>query len=157
MQKISSCLWFNNNAEEAVAFYSSIFNVKTIAKSYYPAGSPGPEGSIMTILFSIEGREYLALNGGPAFTFTEAFSMIVYCDDQAELDDKWNKLLAGGGKEQMCGWLKDKFGLCWQVVPYGMEDMMGGKNPEGAKRAMDAMMKMIKIDIKAIQDAYNGK
>jgi predicted 3-demethylubiquinone-9 3-methyltransferase (glyoxalase superfamily) len=159
MQKISTCLWFDRNAEEAVNFYSTIFkNFKTKATSYYPAESMGPQGSVMTIVFEMEGREFMALNGGPMFKFTEAISLMVYCEDQAEIDDKWDKLLAGGGQTQACGWLKDKFGLSWQIIPEGMEEMLGGgKDPAAAKRAMEAVMKMVKFDIKALKDAYAGK
>ncbi len=159
MQKISTCLWFDRNAEEAVNFYATVFkDLKTKATSYYPAGSMGPEGSVMTIVFEMEGREFMALNGGPMFKFTEAISLMVYCKDQAEIDDKWEKLLADGGKEQACGWLKDKFGLSWQIIPEGMEEILGGgKDSAAAKRAMEAVMKMIKFDIQAMKDAYAGK
>ena len=159
MEKTSICLWFDGNAEEAVNFYSTIFkNLKTKATSYYPADSMGPEGAVMTIVFEIDGREFMALNGGPMFKFTEAISIMVYCEDQAEIDDKWDKLLAGGGQAQACGWLKDKFGLSWQIVPRGMDEMLGsGKDPVAAKRAFEAVMKMIKFDIKALKDAYEGK
>lgn len=159
MEKISTCLWFDRNAEEAVNFYATVFNdLKVKAKSYYPADSMGPEGSVMTIVFEIGGREFMALNGGPMFKFTEAISIMVYCEDQAEIDDKWDKLLSGGGQAQACGWLKDKFGLSWQIVPRGMDEILGsGKDPVAAKRAFEAVMKMVKFDIKALRDAYEGK
>lgn len=156
MQKITPCLWFNHNGEEAIAFYSTIFkDVVITSRSYYPAGSPGPEGKLMTACFEMEGQEYIALNGGPDFKFNEAISLTWYCDTQEELDEKWQKLLAGG-QAQQCGWLKDKFGLCWQIVPRIMNDLMQDKDPEKTKRVMDAMLKMVKLDIQKLKDAYNA-
>jgi predicted 3-demethylubiquinone-9 3-methyltransferase (glyoxalase superfamily) len=157
-QKITPFLWFNDNAEEAINFYISIFkNSKLISKRLYGDAGPGKKGAVMTATFQLEGQQFYALNGGPHFKFNEAISLFVDCKTQEEIDELWNKLLAGGGKEQMCGWLKDKFGLSWQIVPSVLEEMLGDKDPQKADRAMKAMMKMVKIDIKKLQEAYDGK
>jgi len=157
MQKISPFLWYNDNAEDAVNFYMSIFkNSKILAVARYGESGPGPKGSVMTINFQIDGQEFIALNGGPHFTFNEAISFSVDCETQEEVDELWEKLSAGGQKSQ-CGWLKDKFGLSWQVNPRSLSEMLSDKDPEKAKRVMEAMLQMDKIDIKALKQAYDGK
>ena len=157
MQKISPFLWFNDNAEEAVSFYTSIFkNAKILAVARYGEAGPGPNGSVMTINFQIEGQEFIALNGGPHFTFNEAISFSVDCETQQEVDELWEKLSEGGQKHQ-CGWAKDKFGLSWQVIPRILGEMLSDKDPEKAKRVMEAMLQMEKIDIKTLKQAYDGK
>src|SRR6185369_7452162 len=145
MKKITPFLWFDNNAEEAVKFYASIFkDAKILDVSRYPEGSPGPAGSVMTVKFELFGQEFIALNGGPIFKFTEAISFVVNCETQKEVDHYWTKLTAGGGKEVECGWLKDKFGMSWQIV---LSKLMEDKDREKSKRVMQAMLKMKKIDI----------
>ena len=157
MQKISPFLWYNDNAEEAVNFYTSIFkNSKILAVARYGEGGPGPKGSVMTINFQIEGQEFIALNGGPHFKFNEAISFSVDCETQEEVDELWEKLSEGGQKSQ-CGWLKDKYGLSWQVNPRILGELLSDKDPEKAKRVMEAMLQMEKIDIKTLKQAYDGK
>ncbi|WP_416416188.1 VOC family protein [Paenarthrobacter aromaticivorans] len=151
MQKISTCLWFDGLAAEAAEFYTSTFDDSSILTSM-----PGPGGQVLTVDFEIEGRQFMALNGGPAFTFNEAVSLMVNCDSQDEVDRYWNALLEGGGEESQCGWLKDKFGLSWQIVPAGMPSLLNGPDPAGSQRAMEAMLKMRKLDINALQKAYDG-
>jgi predicted 3-demethylubiquinone-9 3-methyltransferase (glyoxalase superfamily) len=152
-QKITPFLWFNNNAEEAVNFYISIFkNSKIISIARYGDAGPGPKGSVMTANFELEGQEFIALNGGPEFKFTEAVSFVVNCETQEEVDAYWDKLVKGG-KEQQCGWLKDKFGLSWQIVPAILIKLLQDKDPEKSKRVMNAMLKMVKIDIKTLKQA----
>src|SRR5688572_11995773 len=156
-QKITPFLWFNDNAEEAINFYTSIFkNSKIGSVARYGEAGPGPKGSVMTATFQIEGQEFIALNGGPHFKFTEAISFVVDCDTQEEVDEFWEKLSAGGEKSR-CGWLKDKFGLSWQVTPNILGKLMQDKDPEKAKRVMQAMMKMDKLIIADLQKAYDGK
>ena len=153
MQKITPFLWFDDNAEQAVQFYVSVFRnsrIETIAR--YPEGGPGKAGSVMTIQFVIDGQEFMALNGGPHFKFNESISFVVNCKDQQEIDEMWQKLSAGGGEVQ-CGWLKDKFGLSWQVVPHNIGELLAGKDAEGGKRAMQAMMQMKKLDIEVLKRA----
>ena len=158
MQKITTFLWFDDDAEEAMKFYTSIFkNSKILSTSRYPEGSPGNAGTLMTGTFQLEGQEFMALNAGPEFKFTEAISLFVNCETQQEVDDLWAKLTADGGEESQCGWLKDKFGLSWQIIPKQLGEMLGDKDPAKAKRAMDAMLKMRKIDIKAIERARDGR
>ena len=157
MQKITPFLWFNTNVEEAIVFYTSIFKdskIKTVSR--YGKSGPGPEGSIMTAQLELNGQEFLALNGGPHFKFTEAISFVVSCKDQEEIDYFW-EALSKNGEQSQCGWLKDQFGLSWQVVPSEMGTIMGGSNPEGRERAMQAMMHMTKLNVKELQDAYDGK
>ncbi len=155
--KISPFLWFDTQAEDAAKFYTAIFkNSKIIATTRYPENSPGPAGKVMTVGFVINGQDFTALNGGPHFKFTEAISFVVSCKDQSEVDEYWEKLLQGGGKPSQCGWLKDQFGLSWQIVPEGMGQFLGGKDPEGSKRAMQAMLKMVKLDISKLREAYEG-
>ena len=155
MQKITPCLWFDNNAEEAVNHYLAIFKNSKINK-FLRCGDagPGPKGSILTIAFQLEGQDFIALNGGPIFKFTEAISLSVDCKSQQEVDDLWEKLSDGGQKSQ-CGWLKDKFGLSWQVVPTALIEMLQDQDAEKAKRVMAAMMQMSKIDIAMLKQAYD--
>ena len=156
MQKIITCLWFDNNAEEAVNFYTSIFkNSNVLEVSRWGEGGPGPEGSVLTMRFQLEGQEFQALNGGPQFKFTEAISLSVDCKSQEEVDELWEKLTEGGSEDQ-CGWLKDKFGLSWQIVPRALPELLGDPYPEKSKRVMEAMLKMKKIDIKVLQEAHAG-
>jgi len=147
MQKITPFLWFNNNAEEAVNFYISIFKNSRIVSTI-----PGPNGTVMGISFILDGQEFQALNGGPKFKFTEAISLFVRAETQPEIDELWEKLSAGGQKSR-CGWLKDKFGLSWQIVPPILGQLLSGKDRDKSQRAMMAMLKMDKIDIQALQDA----
>ena len=154
MQQIQPFLWFDDNAEEAVHFYVSIFkNAKLGKVARYPEGGPGKAGSVMTATFNIGGVEFVALNGGPHFKFNESISFSIPCDSQAEIDEMWEKLTTGGGSEVQCGWVKDKFGLCWQVVPANIGELLQGKDAEGGKRAMQAMMQMKKLDIATLRHA----
>jgi len=160
MQKISPCLWFDDNAEEAVKFYLSIFknskvgNVTRYGKEGYEIHKK-KEGSVMTIDFEIEGQKFLALNGGPIFKFNEAISFQIYCDMQEEIDYYWEKLTEGGDKNaQVCGWLKDKFGVSWQVVPIALIKMLQDKDSKKTERVMKAMLQMQKLDIDALTKAY---
>ncbi len=155
MQKITPFLSFNDQAEEAMNFYVSIFkNSKIKEVRRYGKAGPGPEGSVMTVTFVLEGQEFIALNGGP-HGFTPAISLFVDCRAQAEVDELWDKLSAGG-EEVRCGWLKDKFGLSWQVVPDALGECLGGKDKIGSQRALEAMMHMVKLDVKKLQAAYKG-
>jgi len=154
MQKITPFLWFDSNAEEAVNFYISIFrNSKLLSISRYGEGGPGPAGTVMTATFQLEGQEFAALNGGPQYKFTEAISFFVNCETQKEVDDLWEKLSQGGEKGQ-CGWLKDKFGVSWQIVPTVLGQMLNDKDPQKSQRVMQAMLQMKKIDIAALTRAY---
>jgi predicted 3-demethylubiquinone-9 3-methyltransferase (glyoxalase superfamily) len=154
MQKIVPFLWFDNQAEEAANFYVSIFkNSKIGGISRYGEAGPGPKGSVMIITFNLDGQELIGLNGGPLYKFSEAVSLVVNCETQAEVDDLWEKL-SNGGEKGKCGWLKDKFGLSWQIVPIALGKLMQDKDPKKSKRVMEAMLKMTKIDIKALQNAY---
>ncbi|MFF2841711.1 VOC family protein [Paenarthrobacter sp. NPDC057981] len=150
MQKISTCLWFDGQAAEAAQFYTLIFDNSSISP-----GVPGPDGSALTVEFEIEGRQFMGLNGGPHFTFNEAVSLVVNCESQEEVDRYWEALLAGG-EESQCGWLKDKFGLSWQIVPTAMTGLLNGPDPAGSQRAMEAMLKMRKLDLAVLQKAYDG-
>ena len=157
MGKITPFLWFDNNAEEAVNFYISIFKnsrVKTVSR--YSEAGPGEPGSVLTIVFEINGQEFMALNGGPQFKFSEAISFVIYCDTQAELDDYWQKLTAEG-QEVQCGWLTDKFGLSWQVVPTITEKLLTDPDPEKVRRVSEAVLKMVKLDIAEMVRAYEGE
>ncbi len=157
MQKITTCLWFDNNIEEAVSFYTSVFkNSKITGKTYYGENMPLPKGSILTMNFELEGREFLALNGGPVFKFTEAISLVVNCENQEEVDALWNKLVEGG-QPQQCGWLKDKFGLSWQIIPTELFKLQSSNEPEKIKRMMLAMMQMVKLDMNVLKKAYDGE
>jgi predicted 3-demethylubiquinone-9 3-methyltransferase (glyoxalase superfamily) len=154
MQKITPFLWFDNNAEEAVNFYVSIFkNSKIVNVARYGDVGPGPKGTVMTVAFHLEGQEFVALNGGPLFRFNEAISFVVNCETQAEIDEFWEKLSKGGEKSR-CGWLKDKFGLSWQVVPIVLAEMLQDKNPKKSQSVMQAMLQMDKMDIAALKQAY---
>ena len=153
MQKITPFLWFEGNAEEAANFYISIFKNSKMGKiSRYGDAGPGPKGSAMSVTFQIEGQEFFALNGGPQFKFTPAISFFVNCETQQEVDDLWEKLSAGGRTDR-CGWLQDKFGLSWQIIPTVLGQLLGDKDPQRAKRAMQAMLQMTKIDINKLQQA----
>jgi predicted 3-demethylubiquinone-9 3-methyltransferase (glyoxalase superfamily) len=154
MQKITPYLWFDGNAEEAVNFYLSVFkNAKIGTVLRYGDAGPGPKGQILTITFELEGLEFVALNGGPQYKFTEAISLFVNCETQAEVDELWDKL-SGGGEVQQCGWLKDKYGLSWQIIPKTLMELMQDKDAAKAQRVVEAMLKMVKIDIAALQRAY---
>ena len=154
MQKIAPFLWFNNNAEEAANFYTSTFkNSKIVNIARWGEGGPGPKGTVMSATFELEGQEFMALNGGPQFTFSPAISFFVKCKTQQEVDELWEKLSAGGQKER-CGWLKDKFGVSWQIVPTVLGKMLHDKDAERSKRVMNAMLQMDKLDIKGLQRAY---
>jgi len=157
MQKITPFLWFDNNAEEAMKFYTSIFkNSKAGRVARYGDAGPGPKGTVMTAEFELESLQFVALNGGPQFKFTEAVSFVVNCKTQKEVDYFWEKLGAGG-KEVQCGWLKDKFGLSWQIVPTVLSEMLTDKDPKRSQRVMKAMLQMKKIDIPSLEKAYEGK
>lgn len=157
-QKVSTCLWFDTQAEEAAAFYTSLLpNSKITAISRYGAGAPMPEGMPLVVNFELDGREFMALNGGPHFKFTEASSMVVKCDTQAEIDALWSKLTADGGEESQCGWLKDKYGLSWQIIPSKIGDWISGKDKAAAARVMDVIMNSVKLDIAQLETAYKGK
>ena len=156
MQKITPCLWYDNNAEEAANHYISIFrNSQITSVTRYGDAGPGPKGSVMTIAFQLEGQDFIALNGGPMFQFTEAISLSVDCKTQQEVDDLWEKLSAGGEPGQ-CGWLKDKYGLSWQIVPSCLIEMLQDEDPQKSKRVMEAMLQMRKMDIEALRRAYRG-
>jgi predicted 3-demethylubiquinone-9 3-methyltransferase (glyoxalase superfamily) len=156
MQKITPFLWFDNQAEEAANFYCSIFKnsrIKDVAR--YGEAGPGPKGSVMTVSFELDGQEFVALNGGPEFKFTEAISFVVNCKTQDEADEYWTKLSAGG-REDMCGWLKDQYGLSWQIVPTALSELMSDPDPVKANRVMQAMLQMRKIDMAALKRAYES-
>ncbi len=158
MQKISTCLWFDNQAEEAVNFYTSVFKNSKIGSTsrYDDASSKAsgmPAGTVLTVTFELEGRQFMALNGGPLFKFNESVSLIVNCDDQKEVDYYWDKLTSEGGQESQCGWLKDKFGLSWQIVPAELEKLLTSKEPGKAQRVMAELLKMKKLDINILRNA----
>jgi predicted 3-demethylubiquinone-9 3-methyltransferase (glyoxalase superfamily) len=158
MQQIVPFLWFNNQAEEAVKFYTSVFkDSKIITTSYYGEGGPMPAGTALVVDFELNGMRMNALNGGPAYKFTPAISLYIKCNTQEEIDYYWEKLLSGGGREDQCGWLNDKYGLSWQVAPPLLGELLQDKDKAKANRVMQAMMKMVKIDIQALKDAYDGK
>jgi predicted 3-demethylubiquinone-9 3-methyltransferase (glyoxalase superfamily) len=153
-QKITPFLWFDTRAEEAAQFYTSIFkNSKILHVSRYGDAGPGPKGSVMVVNFQLAGQEFTALNGGPRFTFSEAFSFVVNCENQNEIDEYWSKLTADGGQESMCGWLKDKFGFSWQIVPTELGKLMSVNDPQTASRVMGALLKMRKLDIAKLKAA----
>ena len=157
MQKITPFLWFNDNALEAAKFYASVFKQAKIGKvAYYGEGMPGPAGSVMTVEFKLFGQDFIALNGGPVFKFTEAISLVVNCKTQREIDYYWKKLSAGG-KEVQCGWLQDKYGLSWQIVPTVLMELAASKDRAKAGRVLQAMMGMVKFDIKGLKDAAKKK
>ena len=157
MQKITPFLWFNNQAEEATNFYVSVFkNSKLISVNRYSEGGPMPKGTVMTAVFSIEDQQFIALNGGPHYTITPAISFVVNCETQEEIDHYWEKL-STGGKEIQCGWLTDSFGVSWQIVPVTIGKLMSSGTSEQSQRVMNAMMKMIKIDMNELQRAFDGE
>jgi predicted 3-demethylubiquinone-9 3-methyltransferase (glyoxalase superfamily) len=154
MQKITPFLWFDGKAEEAANLYTSIFkNSKILNISRYGEEGPGPAGTVMTVTFQLDGQEFTALNGGPMFKFTEAISFFVNCETQEEVDELWEKL-SEGGEEEQCGWLKDKYGVSWQIVPTALMEMLQDKDAERAQRVMKAMLQMKKIDIETLKQAY---
>lgn len=156
MQKIKPCLWFNYNADEAMEFYAKVFkNFKVSNKAYYGPNMPGPEGALLTAEFSIGESEFMALNAGPAFKFTEAVSLMVYCDDQEEVDRYW-EMLTDGGEESMCGWLKDRFGLSWQIIPKKLAELLGSGDTEKTNKVMQEVLKMKKLILKDLEKAYNS-
>ncbi len=155
MQKITPFLWFNDKVEEAMNFYVSVFkNSKVVSVTRFTEAGPGPKGAVMSATFQLDGQDFFALNGGPAFTFTPAISFFVNCETQQEVDDLWEKLSEGGKKER-CGWLKDKYGLSWQIIPSVLGRLLGDKDPAKAGRVMKAMLQMDKIDIGGLQRAYD--
>jgi predicted 3-demethylubiquinone-9 3-methyltransferase (glyoxalase superfamily) len=149
-------LWFDTQAEEAAAFYTSVFpNSRVVGVTRYPEGAPGPAGSVMTVEFELDGQRFVGINGGPEFTFSEAVSFQITCADQAEVDRYW-AALTDGGAESQCGWLADRYGLSWQVVPAGMEELFADPDPERSRRAMAAMLGMRKLDVAALRAAADG-
>ena len=155
--RISLCLWFDGQAEEAANFYVSIFkNSRITAISHYGEGGPGPKGSVMVVGFALDGQDFTALNGGPMFKFNEAISLMVNCETQAEIDHYWDKLTTDGGRPVQCGWLKDKFGISWQIVPTVIAALMQDKDPAKSQAVMAAIMQMVKLDIAALQKAFDG-
>ena len=156
-QKITPFLWFNDDAEQAIEHYCSVFkSSKVLSTSRYGEGSPFPKGTLMSATFELEGLRLMALNGGPHYRFSEAISLFVECDNQAELDEIWGKLLQGGGTPTQCGWLKDRFGLSWQVIPAVLPKLLGDPDPARAGRAVQAMLSMVKLDIAALEKAAAG-
>lgn len=154
MQKITPFLWFDNQAEEAANFYVSIFkNSKIASMMRYGEAGPGPKGAVMGLTFQLDGQEFMALNGGPLFTFSPAISFFVKCETQQEIDDLWEKL-SQGGEKQRCGWLKDRYGVSWQIVPTVLSEMLQGKDPEKSKKVMKAMLQMDKLDIQGLKKAH---
>ena len=154
--KIIPSLWFDTEAEEAASFYCSVFkNSRILDTTRYPEGSPGPAGEVMTVDFELDGERFVGINGGPQFPFTEAVSFQITCEDQAEVDYFWERL-TDGGQEVQCGWLKDRYGLSWQVVPRGMDEVFADADPARAQRAMQAMMGMVKLDLAALREAADG-
>jgi predicted 3-demethylubiquinone-9 3-methyltransferase (glyoxalase superfamily) len=155
-QKIRTFLWFDKEAEEAARFYTSIFrNSKILDVARYGDAGPGPKGSVMIVTFQLDGQEFVALNGGPQFKFTEAISLMVSCDTQQEVDELWSRLSAGGAESQ-CGWLKDRFGLSWQIVPTALTRLLQDPDPAKSKRVMEAMLQMKKIDVAGLERAHRG-
>ena len=158
MTRIAPCLWFNQNAEEAAALYTSVFpdsRIDSVMRA--PADNPSSSaGAVLTVEFTLSGRPFIGLNGGPEFQFSEAVSFSIDCQDQAEVDRYWDALLAGGGEPSQCGWLKDRFGVSWQVIPKQLPELLAGPDRAGAARAMEAMLKMVKIDVATLEAAYKG-
>jgi predicted 3-demethylubiquinone-9 3-methyltransferase (glyoxalase superfamily) len=156
IKKISTCLWFNGQAEEAAEFYTGIFKHPKIGTvTRYGDVGPGPKGTVMTVTFELDGHEFMALNGGPEFTFNEAVSFIVHCDTQQDIDDYWEQLSAGGQTVQ-CGWLKDQFGISWQIVPTRLSELMRDADGEKTNRIMKAILEMVKLDITRLEQAAQG-
>ena len=158
MSKIATCLWFNGNAEEAAALYTSLIpNSHIDSVNTAPADSPSTaEDDVLTVDFTLDGEPFVGLNGGPDFTFNESVSFMIRCEDQAEVDRYWTALIEDGGQPSVCGWLKDKFGLSWQVIPRQMDEYMKSSDRAGAKRAMEAMLKMTKLDVEQLREAFEG-
>jgi predicted 3-demethylubiquinone-9 3-methyltransferase (glyoxalase superfamily) len=158
MSKIAPCLWFDGNAEDAARFYTSLFRDSRIdSVNRAAADTPsGPQGSVLTVEFTVAGQKFVGLNGGPEFPFTEAVSFVIDCEDQSEVDRYWDALIADGGSPSVCGWLKDRFGVSWQVVPRELNELLNSSDRERAARAMKAMLEMTKIDVAALRDAYEG-
>jgi predicted 3-demethylubiquinone-9 3-methyltransferase (glyoxalase superfamily) len=155
-QKITPNLWFDTEAEEAATFYTSVFeNSRIVAITPFPESAPRPAGMVMTVEFELDGQRFVGINGGPEFTFDEAISFAIDCETQEELDYFWGRL-SEGGEESVCGWLKDRFGVSWQVVPSGMDELFAGTDPQRAERAMKAMLTMRKLDIAALREAAEG-
>jgi predicted 3-demethylubiquinone-9 3-methyltransferase (glyoxalase superfamily) len=159
MHGITPCLWFDGNAEEAATFYTSIFPDSRIEKvSSSPADNPsGRAGETLTVVFTLNGTRFMGLNGGPDFKFTEAISFEIECDDQSEVDRYWDRLIEGGGEHSVCGWLKDRFGVSWQVTPRRLNEMIDSPDRAGARRAMEAMLQMTKIDLPQLEAAFRGE
>jgi predicted 3-demethylubiquinone-9 3-methyltransferase (glyoxalase superfamily) len=159
MPKPYPCLWFDNHAEEAARFYTRVFpdsRIESVDRA--PADTPsGPKGMVLTVNFTLSGQRFVALNGGPEFSFNEAVSFVIDCQDQAEVDYYWDALVEGGGSPSMCGWLKDRFGVSWQVVPQRLYELLGGSDPAGAQRTTQAMLQMTKLEIAELESAYAGK
>jgi predicted 3-demethylubiquinone-9 3-methyltransferase (glyoxalase superfamily) len=157
MQRITPFLWFDNQAEEAVSFYTSVFeNSRIVTVNRYGEAGPGPNGSVMTIAFELEGQQFTALNGGPVYAFNPAISFVVNCEDQEQVDYYWDRLLQGGSTMQ-CGWLTDQFGVSWQIVPTRLLELLADPDPERAKRVTEAMLAMIKLDIAELEAAARGE
>jgi predicted 3-demethylubiquinone-9 3-methyltransferase (glyoxalase superfamily) len=157
-QKITTCLWFQNDAEEALRFYTSIFkDAKVVSESRWGEGGPAPKGSLMAATFQLAGQEFMVLNGRPDFDFNESVSLMVSCQTQAEIDEYWQKLSAGSGEAGRCGWLKDRFGVSWQIVPSVLGKLLSDPDPAKAKRVGAALMQMSKLDIARLQQAYDGR
>lgn len=157
MQKITPFLWFDHQAEEAMHFYTSIFkNSKVGSVQRYGEAGPGPKGSVMSVTFELEGQQFFALNGGPHFSFTPAISFFVNCETQQEVDELWEKLSAGG-EPNSCGWLKDKYGVSWQIIPSALGKMLQDKDPEKSTRVMKAMLQMKRIDVEGLKRAYENR
>jgi predicted 3-demethylubiquinone-9 3-methyltransferase (glyoxalase superfamily) len=158
VQKIVTNLWFDAQAEEAANFYCSLFpDSKVLNITRYGSAGPGPEGQVMVVDFQLAGQRFTGINGGPEFTFSEAISLLINCDSQEEVDRYWDALLADGGEPSQCGWLKDKYGLSWQVVPREMDEMIASTDAAAAQRTMVAMLKMVKLDLGELKRAYAGK
>lgn len=156
-QKITTYLWFDDNAEEAVNFYVSLFeDSKVLEVSHYGEGAPLPAGTVMAVTFQLAGQKFMGLNGGPMFKFNEAISLFVDCEDQDEVDRLWTALTADGGEESMCGWLKDRYGLSWQIIPRALMDLMGDPDAAKAQRVVQAMLQMRKIDVAGLRAAYDA-
>jgi predicted 3-demethylubiquinone-9 3-methyltransferase (glyoxalase superfamily) len=159
MSKITPCLWFDGNAEEAANFYVSLLpdsRVGTVSRS--PADNPStPAGAVLVVDFTLAGQHFTGLNGGPEFKFTEAISFVIDCEDQAEVDRLWDALTANGGSPSQCGWLKDRFGISWQIIPRALGELLGSPDADGSRRAMEAMLKMTKIDVAALRRAFEGE
>jgi len=155
--KIVPCLWFDDDAEEAIRFWSTVFpDLKVLSESRWGDGAPLPKGTLMTARFTLAGQEYMVLNGGPVYHLSEAISLVVSCETQSEIDTYWDKLLADGGQPSRCGWLKDKFGMSWQIVPKSLVDMLTDKDPAKARRTAAAMMQMDKLDLARLKQAHQG-